>query len=106
MAGLESRVTTLLSENVLLDAPVSICAFYPDAKSSPRLPNVAVAAGPFVFIYRNLRPWYKFTLPSNPVHRDEEAAWCALHAGDASIEETKAKLSASRDAGVQLTSTS
>ncbi len=55
--------TTLLSENVLLDAPVSICAFNPDAKP-PNTPSVAVAAGPFVFIYKNLRPWYKFALPT------------------------------------------
>ena len=31
---------TLLSENALLDAPVSICTFYPDAKASPRVPSV------------------------------------------------------------------
>ena len=54
--------TTLLSENILLDAPVSICTFFPD-NSKPRTPSVAVAAGGFVFIYRNLRPYYKFTLP-------------------------------------------
>ena len=98
--------TTLLSENVLLDAPVSICSFYPDAKASPRVPNVAVAAGPYVFIYRNLRPWYKFALPLNEVHADESAAWQALHAGDVTLDEAKGRLTTARDAGVQLTSTS
>ena len=98
--------TTLLSENVLLDAPVSIVPFYPDAKGSPRVPNVAVAAGPFVFIYRNLRPWYKFALPLNEVNLDEQAAWTALHKGKATVDETKAALTTARDAGVQLTSTS
>jgi len=98
--------TTLLSENVLLDVPVSICAFYPDAKASPRVPNVAVAAGQYVFIYRNLRPWYKFALPQNTVHDDETAAWQSMHSGGLSVDEAKAKLTASRDAGVQLTSTS
>ena len=98
--------TTLLSENVLLDAPVSICPFYPDAKAVPRVPSVAVAAGPYIFIYRNLRPWYKFALPQNAVHADEQSAWDALHAGGSSVEQCKNALAAARDAGVQLTSTS
>ena len=65
VAGTDKRLkiykgTTLLSENMLLAAPVSVCVFYPDAKKAP---SVGVAAGPFVFIYRNLRPYYKFSLP-------------------------------------------
>ena len=98
--------TTLLSENVLLDAPVSICAFYPDAKAVPRVPNVAVAAGAFVFIYRNLRPWYKFALPPGEVHPEESRAWEAVHSGSVSIPDTQKKLAAARDEGVKLTSTS
>ena len=98
--------TTLLSENVLLDAPVSICTFYPDAKAVPRVPNVAVAAGAFVFIYRNLRPWYKFALPPGEVHPEESRAWEAVHSGSVSIPDTQKKLAAARDEGVKLTSTS
>ena len=98
--------TTLLSENVLLDAPVSICSFYPDAKAVPRVPSVAVAAGPYVFIYRNLRPWYKFALPQGEVHADERSAWDTLHSGAEPLDAVRAKLAASRDNGVQLTSAS
>ena len=72
--------TVLLSENVLLDAPVAICSFYPEAKK-PALPSVAVAAGPYVFIYRNMRPYYKFTLPFLPVDSRESSAWTALEDG-------------------------
>ena len=69
--------TTLLSENVLLDQPVAVCIFYPDA-NKPRTPSVAVAAGPFVFIYRNLRPYYKFSLPALVVDDKEADVWTRL----------------------------
>lgn len=48
--------------HTLLDAPVALAAFYPDSWT-PRIPSIAVAAGSFVFVYRNLRPYMKFTLP-------------------------------------------
>jgi hypothetical protein len=48
--------------HTLLDVPVAMCAFYPDLLT-PRIPSIAVAAGSFVFVYRNLRPYMKFTLP-------------------------------------------
>jgi len=97
--------TTLLSENMLLDAPVSICTFYPEAKA-PRVPSVGVAAGPYVFIYRNLRPWYKFTLPSKEPHADEQNAWEAMAKGRCSVADGKEQLTLARDSGVQLSSTS
>ena len=50
--------TALQSEHNLLEAPAGICPFYSDL-ASPRIPALGVAAGPFVFIYRNLRPYYK-----------------------------------------------
>jgi len=97
--------TTLLSENVLLDAPVSVCVFYPDA-NKPRMPSVAVAAGPFVFIYRNLRPYYKFSLPLLAVDEKENEVWSAINEGKISIDELKDQLTAVRDSGVTLTSRS
>ena len=98
--------TTLVSENVLLDAPVSICTFYPDAKSTPRVPTVGVAAGAYVFIYKNLRPWYKFALPQSAVHADEESVWADLRQGKVSVEDAKGRLATARDAGILLSSTS
>jgi len=50
------------SVHTLLDVPVAMCAFYPDLLT-PRIPSIAIAAGSFVFVYRNLRPYMKFTLP-------------------------------------------
>jgi Bardet-Biedl syndrome 1 protein len=31
--------------------------------NNPRTPAIAVGSGPFIYIYRNLRPYYKFSLP-------------------------------------------
>ena len=78
VAGTDKRLkiykgTTLLSENMLLAAPVSVCVFYPDAKKAP---SVGVAAGPFVFIYRNLRPYYKFSLPLVVVGEERDVGRC------------------------------
>lgn len=98
--------TTLLSEHMLLDAPASICTFYPDAKASPRVPSVAVAAGPFVFIYRNLRPWYKFSLPQREADREESKVWKDMHGGLCTIADAKNKLAAAREAGVALSASS
>jgi Bardet-Biedl syndrome 1 protein len=55
--------TALQSEHNLLEAACSICPFYSDL-STPRIPALGVAAGAHIFIYRNLRPYYKFTLPA------------------------------------------
>ena len=56
--------TSLLSEHLLLDVPVALCTFFSD-RTGPRTPSVAVAAGPFVFIYRNLRPYMKYKSHNN-----------------------------------------
>ena len=44
----------------------------------PRTPAVAVASGPYVFIYRNLRPYFKFTLPPLEIDGRETEAWADL----------------------------
>jgi hypothetical protein len=66
--------TTLQSEHNLLEPAVAIVPFYSDL-STPRLPALAVAAGPFVFIYRNLRPYYKFTIPPVDINPQEADVW-------------------------------
>lgn len=40
-----------------------------------RQPVVAVACEDSIFIYKNMRPFYKFTLPALPVNQEEAAAW-------------------------------
>ncbi len=50
-------------ETPLLDLPTGVRTFYMDT-TDPRTPAVAVASGSFVYVYKNLRPYFKFTLPS------------------------------------------
>ena len=54
--------TELSHETPLLDLPTGVVTFYMDT-TDPRTPAVAVAAGSFVYVYKNLRPYFKFTLP-------------------------------------------
>lgn len=60
-------------EHNLLDAPVAITSF--NSENNPKLPSLAVAAGSHVFIYRNLRPYYKFVLPPEDVNEAEKETW-------------------------------
>jgi Bardet-Biedl syndrome 1 protein len=71
----------LISVHGLLDVPSAICTFYDDSKSAagPRLPSLAVACGPFIFIYKRLRPHYKFTLPGPKIDDEELAIWQVLY---------------------------
>uniref|UniRef100_A0A673G7G0 BBSome complex member BBS1 n=1 Tax=Sinocyclocheilus rhinocerous TaxID=307959 RepID=A0A673G7G0_9TELE len=66
------RGTGLLSESTLLDLPTGLVSFPMDLHE-PRTPAIAVASGPFIYVYKNLRPYFKFTLPSleaNPLEQD------------------------------------
>lgn len=64
----------LLSENALPDMPASVAAFLME-QHEPRTPAVAVASGPFVYVYKNLRPYFKFTLPLMEVNPLEKDVW-------------------------------
>ena len=49
-------------ETPLLDLPTAVCSFYVD-NTEPRTPAIAVASGSYIYMYKNLRPYFKFTLP-------------------------------------------
>eukprot|EP00455_Lapot_gusevi_P029644 TRINITY_DN3175_c0_g1_i7.p1 TRINITY_DN3175_c0_g1~~TRINITY_DN3175_c0_g1_i7.p1 ORF type:complete len:595 (+),score=101.41 TRINITY_DN3175_c0_g1_i7:67-1851(+) len=93
--------TSLLSEHSLLDQPCAISAFYSDA-NVPRTPAVAVASGPFVFIYRNLRPYYKFTLPPLEIQSLELDVWSNLRLEKMAISQAISILTEARENGVLL----
>uniref|UniRef100_A0A8C2XJ10 Bardet-Biedl syndrome 1 n=1 Tax=Cyclopterus lumpus TaxID=8103 RepID=A0A8C2XJ10_CYCLU len=65
------RGTALMSESTLLDLPAGLVAFFMDLHE-PRIPAVAVASGPCVYVYKNLRPYFKFTLPGLEVNSLEQ----------------------------------
>lgn len=66
--------TSLLLENQLLNTPVALCVIFSD-NSAPRIASLAVAAGPYVFIYRQLRPYKKWTCPVVELTREEYDVW-------------------------------
>ncbi len=73
------RGTARESEHPLLDHATAITSFVPEDKSNARMPVLAVAIGQHVYMMRGLKPFYRFTLPPEPVQAQEEEAWCALH---------------------------
>lgn len=68
------RGTSLMSENTLLDLPTGLVSFLMD-QHEPRTPAIAVASGPFIYVYKNLRPYFKFTLPTLEVNSLEQDVW-------------------------------
>jgi hypothetical protein len=45
-----------------MEMPTGVCTFYMDT-TDPRTPAVAVSCGSFIYVFKNLRPYFKFTLP-------------------------------------------
>ncbi|KAM4524562.1 BBSome complex member BBS1 [Odontesthes bonariensis] len=74
------RGTALMSESTLLDLPSGLVAFFMDLHE-PRIPAVAVASGPCIYVYKNLRPYFKFTLPGLEVNALEQDVWQQVKEG-------------------------
>uniref|UniRef100_A0A670Z2C4 Bardet-Biedl syndrome 1 n=1 Tax=Pseudonaja textilis TaxID=8673 RepID=A0A670Z2C4_PSETE len=66
--------TTLLSENTLPDLPTSVVSFLMELHE-PCMPALAVASGPYIYVYKNLRPYFKFTLPLMEPNPMEKVVW-------------------------------
>lgn len=67
--------TLLQSQLALIDVPCAITPFYMDSSDTGHTPALAVAAGHILYIYKNLKPFYKFQLPSQPVNQTEIESW-------------------------------
>lgn len=72
--------TSLVSENTLLDLPTAVTTFFMDSVE-PRVPAIAVASGACVYVYKNLKPYYKYTLPSLDVNETERDIWDHVRSG-------------------------
>jgi len=66
------RNTDVHSTFRLLGVPSGVEVIWPD--SSP-IPALAVPCGNQIFLYRNLRPYYKFDIPSEEFDEEERAVW-------------------------------
>eukprot|EP00753_Platysulcus_tardus_P001082 PLAT11031.1.p1 GENE.PLAT11031.1~~PLAT11031.1.p1 ORF type:complete len:593 (-),score=328.29 PLAT11031.1:168-1946(-) len=97
--------TAVPDSHPLLEAPAAVCTFYADERL-PRTPSVAVASGPHVFIYRGMRPFFKFTVPPLDIHEQEATVWKSFKEGTLSADEVFEELAVARDNGVRLSSRS
>ncbi len=71
-----------ISENTIIDLPTGVVAFHMD-QTEPLIPAVAVASGSHIYIYKNMRPYFKFTLPTLDIHPTEKELWS--RAGDVEL---------------------
>ncbi|CAO1340392.1 unnamed protein product [Diamesa serratosioi] len=67
----------LINEQGLPGIPSAIEFVYID-ECEPKTPIIAVAVGPSILFYRNMKPYYKFTVPSLPVEALEQDIWKKL----------------------------
>ncbi len=65
------------------------------------LPSVAVAAGAHIFVYRNLRPYFKMVLPSLPLSTVESDIW----ASGKNAEDIQSRLKRAQADGESLSAT-
>ncbi|VDP88037.1 unnamed protein product [Echinostoma caproni] len=54
--------------------------------------DLAVAAGPNIYVYRKLKPYFKFKLPVSEPNEEERSVWDKAKTGEVSIHELWTKL--------------
>ena len=67
--------TDLVHEIQLLDLPTAVCTFMMDDNE----PAVAVSSGTNVFVYKTIRPYFKFTLPLLEVRGGQGCTYFSTH---------------------------
>ncbi|XP_012876297.1 PREDICTED: Bardet-Biedl syndrome 1 protein [Dipodomys ordii] len=65
---------TVLTESPLPSLPAAAATFLME-QHEPRTPALALASGPCVYVYKNLRPYFKFSLPQLPPNPVEQDLW-------------------------------
>ncbi|KAF1778610.1 Bardet-Biedl syndrome 1, N-terminal [Phytophthora cactorum] len=85
--------SSLHGEQAILGVPSALSYFYS---------AIAVASGPYIFIYRNFRPHYKFTVPSIEIDAQETKLWEALAKCTIEVPDALAQLSTMRGLGIRL----
>ena len=64
----------MVSQKPLPDLPAAAVSFLM-ASHEPRTPALAIASGPCVYVYKNLKPYFKFSLPLLPTNPLEQDLW-------------------------------
>lgn len=66
--------TSLTYDGNIVETPTAIVSFHVDT-TEPRIPAIALAAGPYIYVYKNIRPYFKFTVPSLEINQLEQDLW-------------------------------
>ena len=78
-SGRQSRLKVLKGPKVLTESPLpalpAAAATFLMDQHEPRTPALALASGPCVYVYKNLRPYFKFSLPQLPLNPLEQDLW-------------------------------
>ncbi|KAG8340788.1 putative Ciliary BBSome complex subunit 1 [Trypanosoma vivax] len=98
--------TSLSMELRLPGVPSSLTTFYADNIDGMKRPVVAVACGPHVYMFRNLKPLYRYTLPLVELDEAEISLWNSLRNDEISIQEAVDKLEELRANGIDLSTRS
>ena len=73
--------TSVLQQNALIDLPTGVVSLYMDT-AEPRIPAIVVASGSCLYVYKNMRPYFKFNLPFLSVNAEEASLWDKAASGD------------------------
>lgn len=87
------RGTSLQTQLALIDVPSATVSFYMDSGEAKQTPALAVGSGHFLYIYRNLKPFYKFQLPFLSTNQTELDAWSQVKEEKIDIETLREILS-------------
>uniref|UniRef100_F7IGF3 Bardet-Biedl syndrome 1 n=1 Tax=Callithrix jacchus TaxID=9483 RepID=F7IGF3_CALJA len=64
----------VMTKSPLPALPAAAATFFMEPHE-PRTPALALASGPCVYVYKNLRPYFKFSLPQLPPNPLEQDLW-------------------------------
>lgn len=98
--------TSVVGETQLLSVPSAVASFYMDYRDEVRRPSIAVASGGFIFIYKNMRPYYKFTLPPVEVDAQEQEVWLNLKSAKVTVPAAFEALRQMKEGGTILSARS
>lgn len=89
--------TSLVEEKALMDKPSGVVSFVMDGGMKGAA--IAVSAGSHLYIYRNLKPFFKFSLPVLDVEKEELELWVRFREERISQDDLVKELNALLKAG-------
>ena len=96
------KEANVVQEHSIIDVPTGLVSVYMD-KTEPRIPGVVVGSGPSLYVYKNLRPFYRYNLPLLKVEKEEEKLWQAVADNQVEFDQLQIRLADLAGNGKSLT---